>query len=95
MPVRLDARLVDRTPIEKRKVIDFARVSLTAGAATTVSFAVTPEHVAMVNSDGHRSLHSGEFEVLVSHGSYDDGLTASVRVAPFGEQRLETFRPWW
>lgn len=42
------------TPIEKKKVVDFARVSLGAGASTTVSFSITPAHVAMVDSDGHR-----------------------------------------
>ena len=84
-----------RTPIEKKKVIDFTRVSLAPGAATTVSFAVEPNHVAMVDSDGHRSLHRGDFELMLSRGNNDDALLASVRVEPLGEQRLETFVRWW
>lgn len=87
--------LGESTPIEKKKVIDFARVSLAAGATTTVSFAIAPAHLAMVDSDGHRSLHHGDFELLLSRGSNVNELTAPVQVRPLGAQRMETFRRWW
>jgi hypothetical protein len=56
----LRASLGEGTPIEKKKVIGFERVKLAAGASTTVSFALAPSHLAMVDADGNRALHRGK-----------------------------------
>merc|ERR1711865_80466 len=54
----LRASLGESVPIEQKKLFGFQRVSLAVGDSTTVSFELTPTHLAMVDEDGHTSLHN-------------------------------------
>ena len=67
-----------------------------AGASTTLTFKIHAEQLAMVDSDGHRSLHSGAFDIVFSRG-HGTELAASVHVLPKESMpiRLETFDKWW
>jgi hypothetical protein len=74
------------------------RPSIAAGASTTVSFELTPEHLAMVDADGHTSLHDGSFELVFSRGH---GAELEAAAAVDQQQhatapaRLKTLRKWW
>lgn len=46
-------------PIEQKKLFGFQRVTLPVGGSAEVSFELTPGHLAMVDADGHTSLHQG------------------------------------
>ena len=47
----------------------FRRVHLAAGAAATLTFSLGAERLAMVDLDGHTSLHAGNAGVLLAgHG---------------------------
>ena len=95
----LRASLGESVPIEQKKLFGFQRVSLAAGASTTVSFDLTPAHLAMVDEDGHTGLHRGEFEIVFSRGHGEELVAqAKVELSPNedGEAaRLKTFRKWW
>ena len=93
----LRASLGANVPVEKKRLFGFQRVTLAAGASTTVSFQLGPEELAMVDEDGHRSLHKGLFDVVLSRG-HGDELSAPAAVAPVdggNPIRLETFNKWW
>jgi hypothetical protein len=93
----LRTSLGDSVPIELKKLFGFQRVSLAAGASTTVSFELTPTHLAMVDEGGHTGLHNGEFEVVFSRGHGEELVAgAAVQLVGGGEAaRLKTFRKWW
>ena len=88
------ATLPSGTPIEKRRVFAFRRVHLAAGAAATLTFTLGAEHLAMVDVDGHTSLHAGRFGVVFSRG-HGAELRARARVRVPSPLRLKTFRKWW
>lgn len=93
----LRASLGESVPVEKKRLFGFERVTLAAGASTTVSFTLAPEELAMVDENGHRSLHKGLFDIVLSRG-HGDELSAPAAVAPVdgGKPiRLETFNKWW
>ena len=79
-----------------KKLFGFQRVSLAAGASTTISFELTPAHLAMVDEDGHTGLHNGEFGIVFSRGhGLELGAAAAVELASMEEARMKTFRKWW
>ena len=94
----LATRLFSRTPspkplfcvpIERKKLFGFQRVTLAAGASTTVSFELAPAHLAMVDEDGHTGLHRAEFEIVFSRGHGEELLAqAAVEL-----RRTRTARP--
>lgn len=87
---------VGGAPIELKRLFGFQRVTLAAGASATLSFELTPEHLGLVDSEGHTSLHPADFEVVFSRG-HGEELSAPVTVAPVGGSplRLKTLRKWW
>ena len=69
-----------------------------AGASETSSFQLQPTHLAMVDADGHTSMHNGDFDVVFSRG-HGEELAAPVSVVLTQEgmesRRVKTFRKWW
>ena len=57
----------------------FERVTLKAGEKRTVSFAVTPDMLAILNTDMHRVVEPGVYEMMVGPSS-DDTKTARLTV---------------
>ena len=91
----LRASLGESVPIEQKKLFGFQRVSLAVGDSTTISFELTPTHLAMVDEDGHTSLHNGQFEIVFSRG-HGEELVAQAQVELPGDvARIKTFRKWW
>ena len=74
---------------------DWVRTSaaILAGAAT-LTFSLGAEQLAMVDLDGHTSLHAGRFGVVFSRG-HGAELRARARVRVPSPLRLKTFRKWW
>merc|ERR1712083_1051703 len=92
----LRASLGDNTPIEKRKLFAFQRVTLAAGTSTTLTFNLKPSDLAMVDAEGHTSLHQGQFDVVFSRGhGVELSTMAAVEPEESSAQRLKTFRKWW
>ena len=91
--------LGDSVPIELKKLFGFQRVSLAAGASATLSFELTPAHLAMVDEEGHTGLHQGEFEVVFSRGHGEELAAAAAVQLMHGvdgaQSRMKTFRKWW
>jgi beta-glucosidase len=52
----------------------FRRVSLFAGETTTVTFDVTPEHLAFYDIDMVFRVEPGEFRLMVGSSSRDEDL---------------------
>ena len=67
---------------------------LAAGGAATLTFALGAEQLAMVDLDGHTSLHAGRFGLVFSRG-HGAELRARARVRVPSPLRLKTFRKWW
>lgn len=84
------------TPVVLKELFGFQRVHLAPGKSTQVSFTLNATDVALVDVDGHRSLHDGEFEVELTRG-HGKTLTTQVAVATGlpTPTRLSTFRRWW
>ncbi len=58
----------------------FARVGLEPGAARTVTFTLTPEHLALLDRNMARVVEPGEFRVLVGSSSADIRAEGSFTV---------------
>eukprot|EP00912_Choanoflagellata_sp_UC4_P000531 UC4_evm3s330 len=57
------------TPIEKKRLFAFKRVTLKPGASTTVNFDLEAEkHLTMVDSEGTTGIHPGKFHIVLSRG---------------------------
>jgi beta-glucosidase len=62
-----------------RSLQGFKRIHLKAGEQVTVSFALAPQHLSLVNRQMTRLVEPGEFEIYVG-GSSDASLSATVAV---------------
>ena len=94
----LRASLGPSVPIEKRKLFGFQRVSVRAGGSATLNFTLTPSQLAMVDENGHTSMHNGDFGIVFSRGHGRELITeAKVALTQQGlaSRRLKTFRKWW
>eukprot|EP00658_Telonema_sp_P-2_P016302 TRINITY_DN16320_c0_g1_i2.p1 TRINITY_DN16320_c0_g1~~TRINITY_DN16320_c0_g1_i2.p1 ORF type:complete len:586 (+),score=136.91 TRINITY_DN16320_c0_g1_i2:194-1951(+) len=82
--------------VEIRRLVGFERVTLKPGASADLGFAVSPQQLGMVDSDGHTSLHAGRFKLVFTRG-HGEELAADVRVQPEGGRpmRIKTLRKWW
>ncbi len=63
------------------RLAGFERVALKAGEKKTVSFAITPEMLAILNTDMHRVVEPGAYEMMVGPSSDN---TKTVRLAVGG-----------
>ena len=91
------ATLPDGTPVPSKVLFGFERVTLKPGESTTVSFTLDATALGLVDIDGHRSVHNGDYDVVFSRG-HGQELGTSVRVALPSDQnphRLFTFPKWW
>jgi beta-glucosidase len=74
-------------PVKELK--GFRRVSLEPGATTTVSFDVTPDHLAFYDIDMRYRVEPGEFRLMVGHSSRDADLQA-VTLRVTGEEGVRS-----
>eukprot|EP00045_Choanoeca_perplexa_P010797 m.111852 g.111852 ORF g.111852 m.111852 type:complete len:819 (-) comp15400_c0_seq1:93-2549(-) len=82
------------TPVAKKDLFGFARVTLEPGESTQVEFSLDGKTLAMVTKDGHKELHSGVFEIALTRG-HGPELVASASMQVDKPVRLSTFRKWW
>ena len=59
-------------PVKELK--GFGRITLEAGQTATVTFEITPEHLAFYNIDMKYVVEPGEFEIMVGNSSRDQDL---------------------
>merc|ERR1712232_1488700 len=59
-------------PLPKRALIDFTRVTLSAGATTSIIFPLTFDALKVVNKEGVRTLYPGIHRLIASRGSPGD-----------------------
>ena len=59
----------------------FQKISLRPGEKETVSFALTPEHLALLNRHLEWVVEPGEFKVMLGHASNDIRLTGTFEIA--------------
>ena len=81
-------------PVPKKQLFGFQRVTLAAGAKTTLSFSVSAEQLAMVDVEGHRSVYSGKHTIIFTRG-HGDELEAPLAIDMPRPERISTFRRWW
>ncbi len=67
------------TPVKELR--GFEKVQLDPGQTKTVSFAVTPEHMALLDRHLEWVVEPGTFEVMVGHSSKDIRLKGTFEVA--------------
>jgi len=63
-------------PVKELK--GFKRITLEPGQTTTVTFDITPQHLALWNLDMELVVEPGEFEVRVGSSSRDEDLQRVV-----------------
>ena len=84
------------TPVVIKQLFGFERVHLAPGASQQIVFTVNATSIALVDGDGHTSLHPGEYEIVFTRGCVGCAeLTTSVVVDTPAPIRLKTFRKWW
>ncbi|EGD75268.1 hypothetical protein PTSG_06921 [Salpingoeca rosetta] len=85
------------TPVPIKVLFAFERVSLAAGASTTVHFNLTTTMLGLVDNDGHRSVHNGDYDVELTRGHGEELLTTVTVALPAASHphRISTFRKWW
>jgi len=59
-------------PLPKKALVDFTRVTLTAGSSKTVSFDFSDDVFKIVNKNGHRTLYPGLHVVTITRGETSD-----------------------
>ena len=64
-------------PVPIRRLVDFERVSVSAGSNATVVFSIPRTNLALTTSDGSKKLYGGTHELLFSRGNGDD-VTVNV-----------------
>jgi hypothetical protein len=83
-------------PVPIKVLVAFERVTLAAGASTTVSFEIDASRFSMVDADGHRSIVPGAFNVILTRGHGAElASELAVRTHDARPKRLSTFRKWW
>ena len=70
-------------PVPLKKLIEFERVRLDAGASTTVQFTVPVKRLALTNSDGDYELYAGDHIIIFSRGNGKD-VEVPVAIAQAG-----------
>jgi hypothetical protein len=63
------ARASPPHPVPRKALVDFARVSVAAGATATVEFALSEASFLLVNGDGDRTLYHGARVLELSNGA--------------------------
>ncbi len=58
----------------------FQKISLQPGQKKTVNFALTPEHLALLNRHLEWVVEPGEFKVMLGHSSKDIRLTGTLEI---------------
>lgn len=82
------------TPIEKKRLFGFQRVTLSPGESTTLTFDLEPAALAMVDTDGVTALHAGHFDIVFSRG-HGEILSADASVETQSPAVLKALRKWW
>ena len=67
-----DVRARAGHPVPRRALVDFARVSVAAGASERVEFHLTSDALKLVDADGARVLYSGAHSIIFSRGHGDE-----------------------
>ena len=68
------------TPVKQLR--GFARVALEPGEKKTVTLALTPEDLQLLDSDMHWRVVPGDFELMVGKSSADIVLRGILKVTP-------------
>ena len=66
----------DAHPVPQKRLLDFERVTLAAGAQTTVKFKLSAEQLQLVTADGSAKSYPGTHEIVFSRGSGNDQTVA-------------------
>lgn len=80
------------TPI--KQLFAFERVTLEPGQTVELAFTVPASKLALVDAEGHRSLHAGQYDVTFSRG-HGEELATRVVVDVSEPVRQFTFKAWW
>ena len=56
-------------PVPIRRLVDFERSTIAAGASVTVAFKIPKQSLALTTADGSKKLYSGEHELVFSRGN--------------------------
>ena len=94
------------TLIERRRLIEFQRISVASNSSSSVSFSISPSVFKIVDENGMRSLYNNsEFIILVTRGNGNDILKRQVRVVKPPADSLNNdddnrndekmFEKWW
>jgi hypothetical protein len=72
-------------PVPLKRLVEFERVRLSAGAQTHVGFSLHVEQFALIDNEGGRVVYSGDHDVIFSRGHGDDVvIPVSIAVADAG-----------
>lgn len=82
-------------PIERRRLVAFERVHVASGETRSLHFTIEPRSFLMVDADGARALHEGDFALVVSRGHGEDAIRRDVYVRPSSMEREFLFHKWW
>jgi hypothetical protein len=75
-------------PIPLKSLVDFQRVTVTAGQTVTLSFELTDRAFTVVNADGDRVTYSGTHTLIFSRGVGDDSdVSLSVEMGPLAPRK--------
>jgi len=86
--------LLPENPVVIKQLFDFKRVHILPGQMITLKFTVKASQLALVDVDGHTSLHAGSFDIVFTRG-HGEELQTPTTVDIAAPIRLKTFRKWW
>ena len=59
-------------PVPLRSLVEFDRVSLPAGASTTIDFTLPESAFSLVMADGNSTVYPGQRDIIFSRGNGQD-----------------------
>ena len=63
-------------PVPIKRLVDFERVTVAAGAEADVKFSIPKEALSLTTADGSKKLYSGSHELVFSRGNGEDTTVA-------------------
>lgn len=98
--------LRDVAPVPIKQLFGFQRVALAPGQDETLTFVLNSTDLSLVDHNGNRAIHNGEFDIVFTRGHGMELQTVMRLSVPRDESvpadaivseasRTDTFRKWW
>merc|ERR1711920_658856 len=88
-----ETNVVIDTPMPTKTLVAFKRVHVPAGGSVTLDMPLLAQRLALVNSQGQKSVLPGKYSLQVDRG-HGDAVKVPLEITG-NRNVLFTLKPWW